>query len=56
MEEGLQCRVTTCGQHLSVLVPEALARWLAEGVELKDVVSLAFHEGFERRQYLPVEE
>jgi hypothetical protein len=32
---------------------EALARWLAEGVELKDVVNLAFHEFFERRQYLP---
>ena len=28
----------------------------AEGVELKDVVNLAFHEFFERRQYLPVEE
>jgi hypothetical protein len=28
----------------------------AEGVELKDVVNLAFHEVFERRQYLPVEE
>jgi hypothetical protein len=25
----------------------------AEGVELKDVVNLAFHEFFERRQYLP---
>ena len=25
-------------------------------VELKDVVKLAFHEFFERRQYLPVEE
>ena len=25
----------------------------AEGVELKDVVKLAFHEFFERRQYLP---
>ncbi len=45
-----------CGPHLSVLVPEALARWLAEGVELKDVINLAFHECFERRQYLPVEE
>lgn len=28
----------------------------AEGVELKDVVNLAFHEFFERRQYLPSEE
>jgi hypothetical protein len=28
----------------------------AEGVEFKDVVNLAFHEFFERRQYLPVEE
>jgi hypothetical protein len=28
----------------------------AEGVELKDMVNLAFHELFERRQYLPVEE
>jgi hypothetical protein len=28
----------------------------AEGVELKDVVNLAFHEFSERRQYLPVEE
>jgi hypothetical protein len=27
----------------------------AEGVELKDVVNLAFHEFFERRQYLPEE-
>jgi hypothetical protein len=27
----------------------------AEGVELKDVVNLAFHEFFERRQYLPGE-
>jgi hypothetical protein len=25
----------------------------AEGLELKDVVNLAFHEFFERRQYLP---
>jgi hypothetical protein len=25
----------------------------SEGVELKDVVNLAFHEFFERRQYLP---
>jgi hypothetical protein len=25
----------------------------AEGVERKDVVNLAFHEFFERRQYLP---
>jgi hypothetical protein len=39
-----------------VLVQEALARWLAEGAELKDVVNLAFHEFFERRQYLPGEE
>jgi hypothetical protein len=28
----------------------------AEGVALKDVVNLAFHEFFERRQYLPGEE
>jgi hypothetical protein len=28
----------------------------AEGVERKDVVNLAFHEFFERRQSLPVEE
>jgi hypothetical protein len=27
----------------------------AEGVELKDVVNLAFHEFFERRHYLPAE-
>jgi hypothetical protein len=27
----------------------------AEGVELKDVVNLAFHEFFARRQYLPQE-
>ena len=27
----------------------------AEGVELKDVVNLEFHEFFERRQYLPAE-
>jgi hypothetical protein len=27
----------------------------AEGVELKDMVNLAFHEFFERRQYLPAE-
>jgi len=27
----------------------------AEGVERKDVVNLAFHEFFERRQYLPSE-
>jgi hypothetical protein len=27
-----------------------------EGLELKDMVNLAFHEFFERRQYLPVEE
>jgi hypothetical protein len=27
----------------------------AEGVELKDVVNLAFHEFFEQRQYLPQE-
>jgi hypothetical protein len=27
----------------------------AEGVELKDVVNLAFHEFFERRHYLPEE-
>ena len=27
----------------------------AEGVELKDVVNLAFHEFFERRKYLPSE-
>jgi hypothetical protein len=32
---------------------EALARWLADVVELKDVGNLAFHEFFERRQYLP---
>jgi hypothetical protein len=35
-----------------VPVQEALVRWLVEGVELKDVVNLAFHESFERRQYL----
>jgi hypothetical protein len=34
-------------------VQEALVRWLMEGVELKDVVNLAFHEFFDRRQYLP---
>jgi hypothetical protein len=28
----------------------------AEGVELKDVVNLAFHELFERRHYLPEEQ
>jgi hypothetical protein len=27
-----------------------------EGVELKDVVNLAFHEFFERRHYLPGEQ
>jgi hypothetical protein len=27
----------------------------AEGVELKGVVNLAFHEFFERRKYLPSE-
>jgi hypothetical protein len=27
----------------------------AEGVELKDMVNLAFHEFFERRKYLPLE-
>jgi hypothetical protein len=27
----------------------------AEGLELKDVVNLAFHEFFERRHYLPQE-
>jgi len=32
-----------------------LIEWYAktEGVELKDVVNLAFHEFFERRDYLP---
>jgi hypothetical protein len=39
-----------------VLVQEALARWLAEGAELKDLVNLAFDDFFERRHYLPVEE
>jgi hypothetical protein len=39
----------------SVLVQETLVRWLAQGVELKDVVNLAFHEFFERRDYLPTE-
>jgi hypothetical protein len=28
---------------------------VADGVELKDMVSLAFHEFFERRDYLPTE-
>jgi hypothetical protein len=41
------------GHITSVLVQEILARWLAEEVELKDVVNLAFHEFFERRPYLP---
>jgi hypothetical protein len=36
-----------------VLVQEALVPWLTEGVERKDVVNLAFHEFFERRDYLP---
>jgi hypothetical protein len=27
-----------------------------EGIELKDVVNLAFHEYFERRDYLPIDE
>jgi hypothetical protein len=36
-----------------MLVQETLARWLAEGVELKNVVNLAFHEFFERRHDLP---
>ena len=36
---------------LSVGLIERYAQ--AEGVELKDVVNLAFHEFFERRQYLP---
>jgi hypothetical protein len=30
-----------------------MARWLAERMELKDVVNLAFHEFFERQRYLP---
>jgi hypothetical protein len=38
---------------MRVPVQEALIRWLVEGVELKDVGNLAFHEFFERRQYLP---
>jgi hypothetical protein len=38
-----------------VFVQEVLAQGLAEGVELKDVVNLAFHEFFERRDYLPTE-
>jgi hypothetical protein len=38
-----------------MLVQEALRRWLVEGVELKDVVDLAFHKFFERRQYLSSE-
>jgi hypothetical protein len=37
------------------LMQEALIQWLAERVELKDVVNLALHEFFERRQYLPGE-
>jgi hypothetical protein len=37
------------------LTHEAMAECYAKaaGVELKDVVNLAFHEFFERRQYLP---
>jgi hypothetical protein len=36
-----------------VPVQEALVRLLVEGVELKNVGNLVFHEFFERRQYLP---
>jgi hypothetical protein len=43
------------GHITRVPVQEALVRWLVEGVELKDVGNLAFHEFFERRQYLPDE-
>ena len=38
----------------AVALIERYAR--AESMERKDVVNLAFHEFFERRQYLPVEE
>jgi hypothetical protein len=51
-------------RHEGNLHPSGYCRWCkrpwryaqAEGVELKDVVNLAFHGFFERRQYLPVEE
>jgi hypothetical protein len=35
------------GHITRVLVQEALIRWLAEGVKLKDVVNLAFHKFFD---------
>jgi hypothetical protein len=39
------------------LYVELIDRYAQEqGVELKDVVNLAFQEFFERREYLPVEE
>jgi hypothetical protein len=39
------------------LYVELIDRYAQEqGVELKDVVNLAFREFFERREYLPVEE
>jgi hypothetical protein len=41
---------------VEVLYVDLIERYAkAEGVELKDVVNLAFHEFFERRQYLPSE-
>jgi hypothetical protein len=41
------------GHITRVPVQETLVRLLVEGMELKDVENLAFHEFFERRQYLP---
>jgi hypothetical protein len=43
------------GHITRVLVQEALARRLVEGVELKDVGNLMFPEFFARPQYLPAE-
>jgi hypothetical protein len=41
---------------VDILYVDLIERYAqAEGAELKDVVNLAFHEFFERRQYLPEE-
>ena len=55
MKEDLQRRASTRGENPSVLVQEALVRWLAEESQTRDVVNRAFHEFFERRHYLPQE-
>jgi len=59
----VECRCDRCGalwsSEASLDDPLEAGWWqcwkcdTAEGVELKDVVNLAFHECFERRQYLP---